>query len=165
MSIFEKWQELISNQSDKSFPQFFEEYSSAEKRIYSNLLTNYKTPVSGIFKELAEENQTSHELFMGFLDGINSSLNHKLNLTEIDENSKIELSVDFEKLYYNMHEAQADYLYNLPQWTEILGEEKMKEIEKKQRKSKTIVKGEQPGRNDPCPCGSNKKYKKCCGAL
>lgn len=23
---------------------------------------------------------------------------------------------------------------------------------------------EEPGRNDPCPCGSGKKYKKCCGA-
>jgi uncharacterized protein YecA (UPF0149 family) len=22
----------------------------------------------------------------------------------------------------------------------------------------------EPGRNDPCPCGSGKKYKKCCGA-
>ncbi len=22
---------------------------------------------------------------------------------------------------------------------------------------------EQPGRNDPCSCGSGKKYKKCCG--
>lgn len=22
---------------------------------------------------------------------------------------------------------------------------------------------EHPGRNDPCPCGSGKKYKKCCG--
>ena len=21
------------------------------------------------------------------------------------------------------------------------------------------------GRNDPCPCGSGKKYKKCCGAM
>ncbi|RCW43813.1 MULTISPECIES: preprotein translocase subunit SecA [unclassified Halanaerobium] len=27
----------------------------------------------------------------------------------------------------------------------------------------TVVKGEEPGRNDPCPCGSGKKYKKCCG--
>ncbi|MGI6764726.1 MAG: SEC-C metal-binding domain-containing protein [Anaerovoracaceae bacterium] len=24
--------------------------------------------------------------------------------------------------------------------------------------------GEKPDRNDPCPCGSGKKYKKCCGA-
>jgi uncharacterized protein YecA (UPF0149 family) len=23
---------------------------------------------------------------------------------------------------------------------------------------------QEPGRNDPCPCGSGKKYKKCCGA-
>ncbi len=29
---------------------------------------------------------------------------------------------------------------------------------------KPIVKGKEPGRNDPCPCGSGKKYKKCCGA-
>jgi preprotein translocase subunit SecA len=27
----------------------------------------------------------------------------------------------------------------------------------------TVVKDEEPGRNDPCPCGSGKKYKKCCG--
>ena len=29
--------------------------------------------------------------------------------------------------------------------------------------NKAVVQGkEKPGRNDPCPCGSNKKYKKCC---
>ena len=28
---------------------------------------------------------------------------------------------------------------------------------------KTVVKGDKTGRNDPCPCGSGKKYKKCCG--
>jgi uncharacterized protein len=30
-------------------------------------------------------------------------------------------------------------------------------------RQETIVKGEQPGRNDPCPCGSGKKFKKCHG--
>jgi preprotein translocase subunit SecA len=30
-------------------------------------------------------------------------------------------------------------------------------------KQQTVVKGEKVGRNDPCPCGSGKKYKKCCG--
>jgi preprotein translocase subunit SecA len=29
---------------------------------------------------------------------------------------------------------------------------------------KQVIKGKQTGRNDPCPCGSGKKYKKCCGA-
>ena len=32
-------------------------------------------------------------------------------------------------------------------------------------KQKPIVKGEKIGRNDPCPCGSGKKYKNCHGAL
>ena len=27
----------------------------------------------------------------------------------------------------------------------------------------TITKGRKIGRNEPCPCGSGKKYKKCCG--
>ena len=26
-----------------------------------------------------------------------------------------------------------------------------------------LVKAKKPGRNDPCPCGSGKKYKNCCG--
>jgi len=33
----------------------------------------------------------------------------------------------------------------------------------KETKQKTVVKGDKVGRNDPCPCGSGKKYKKCCG--
>ncbi|MFA5523954.1 MAG: preprotein translocase subunit SecA [Tissierellales bacterium] len=32
-----------------------------------------------------------------------------------------------------------------------------------EKKSKPVVKGDKIGRNDPCPCGSGKKYKKCCG--
>jgi len=31
-------------------------------------------------------------------------------------------------------------------------------------KPKTVKRGTEIGRNDPCPCGSGKKYKKCCGA-
>ena len=59
--------------------------------------------------------------------------------------------------------ADADYLYSLPQWNSILTEEKRQEIVKAYKKSKTVVKGKKIGRNDPCPCGSGKKYKKCCG--
>ena len=31
-------------------------------------------------------------------------------------------------------------------------------------KVQQVVRGDKVGRNDPCPCGSGKKYKKCCGA-
>ncbi len=30
---------------------------------------------------------------------------------------------------------------------------------------KTVRSPDTPGRNEPCPCGSGKKYKRCCGAL
>ncbi len=31
--------------------------------------------------------------------------------------------------------------------------------------AKTVKReGRKVGRNDPCPCGSGKKYKKCCGS-
>jgi len=30
--------------------------------------------------------------------------------------------------------------------------------------TETVVAAPTPGRNEPCPCGSGKKYKKCCGA-
>ena len=37
-------------------------------------------------------------------------------------------------------------------------------IEATQDVNRTVRKGHTVGRNDPCPCGSGKKYKKCCGA-
>ena len=45
----------------------------------------------------------------------------------------------------------------------LLDEATRKDLYKKQKLSGTIVKGKKIGRNDPCPCGSGKKYKQCCG--
>ena len=42
--------------------------------------------------------------------------------------------------------------------------EKMLNPDKKIQSSKTIVSGTKIGRNEPCPCGSGKKYKKCCAS-
>jgi uncharacterized protein YecA (UPF0149 family) len=39
-----------------------------------------------------------------------------------------------------------------------------KEMIKKTEKVPPVHADATPGRNDPCPCGSGKKYKKCCGA-
>jgi len=44
---------------------------------------------------------------------------------------------------------------------EIEAEEKLLKETKKVEPIKAV---EAPGRNDPCPCGSGRKYKKCCGA-
>ena len=47
------------------------------------------------------------------------------------------------------------------------GEAKKKPLQRKPVEAprrEPIVKNGKVGRNDPCPCGSGKKYKKCCGA-
>lgn len=163
MSLFQQWEDLISNQTEATVKEFWEKYSGTETKIYSAILDDYKSPVKGTFKELAEKYEADPIIFMGFLDGINTSIETELTLEEITEESEIELVIDYEKLYFNMHAAEADYLYTLSKWDEILTEEKRREIEKAYKRSKTIVKEKTPGRNDPCPCGSGKKYKKCCG--
>ena len=37
------------------------------------------------------------------------------------------------------------------------------DVMKETRVQQVIRKGQKIHRNDPCPCGSGKKYKKCCG--
>ena len=73
------------------------------------------------------------------------------------------LNIDFEKLYFNMLDAKAEYLFDLPQWEAIFSVEKRKEIATAYKQSKIVRNENKIGRNDACPCGSGKKYKKCCG--
>ncbi|MBK5246972.1 MAG: SEC-C domain-containing protein [Peptostreptococcaceae bacterium] len=164
MTLFEQWENLINNQTDETFPDFWEKYSTTEKSIYIKILDNTAKKVNGTLKELVAEYQADPVIFMGFLDGINASLINKLDFKSFDENSEIFLDIDYEKLYYNMLVAEADYLFSLPQWETILSEETRESIITSYKRSKTVVKEKAPGRNDPCPCGSGKKYKKCCGA-
>ena len=81
----------------------------------------------------------------------------------MDETTELSLDYDKEKLYYNMVGAKAEWLNTLPQWDALLTPERRKELYKEQKSSTTIVKDKKIGRNDPCPCGSGKKYKYCCG--
>lgn len=163
MNLHSNWQDLISNQTEESFPVFWEKYSQVEQSVYTYILSHHEESFSGKFSELAEKFGATNELFMGFLDGIQSSLSTPFELDEVDENSDINLDIDFEKLYYNMLEAKAEHLFTIAEWDMVLSQEKRDEITKAQKKSKTIIKEKKPGRNEPCPCGSGKKYKKCCG--
>ena len=78
-------------------------------------------------------------------------------------NTELVLDINLEKLYFNMLDAKADYLYNLPQWDGIFSIEKRKEIQKAYKATNMVINDNKVGRNDACPCGSGKKYKKCCG--
>lgn len=99
----------------------------------------------------------------GFLDGINDSLKVPNPIEEMEEDTAVSLDFDKELLYKNMVAADAEWLYNLPEWEQIFDEGKRKALYKEQKASTTIRKPEKVYPNDPCPCGSGKKYKKCCG--
>jgi hypothetical protein len=165
MSLLQEWREyaysLDTNQ--KEGQQFWANYFNVEKGIYEQLLANPDVVVEGTVEELAQKYNTNVSFMVGFLDGINESLKVENPIEEMDLNTKVNLGFDKEKLYYNMVEAKADWLYEIPAWNNLLSEEKRKELFWEQKKSNTIVKEKKVGRNDPCPCGSGKKYKKCCG--
>lgn len=164
MSLYKDWETLVDGQTDATFEKFWEEYSSTETRIYRSIISSKDPHVEGVFSELAEKYEADPVIFMGWLDGIGTSVKDPPDLKSITADSLIALDIIWEDLFYNMIEAEADYLYGIEEWDGIFTEEQRKDIADKWRRSRTVVKEKLPGRNDPCPCGSGKKYKKCCGA-
>ena len=164
-SLLEQWRDTAySKEMDNAQLQnFWAGYFNIEKEIYEQLLNAPDTEVKGTVKELAEKYGQTVMTMVGFLDGINDSLKTENPIETMDENTEVSLAFDKEKLYKNMVDAKADWLYELPQWNEIFDTEQKKALYLEQKKSGTIVKEKKIGRNDPCPCGSGKKYKKCCG--
>ncbi|MBF0980505.1 MAG: SEC-C domain-containing protein [Clostridiales bacterium] len=163
MTLYEEWQDLLTHQTEDSFDDFWEKYAGAEQELYKVLLEQDEKAFEGKFADLAKKYEIEPVFMMAFLDGITESLNSPLETENINEDSDISLSVDYEKLYFNMHKANAPHLFQISAWENKLTADKMSEIEKEYKKSKTYIKEQTPKRNDPCPCGSGKKYKKCCG--
>ncbi|WP_352418510.1 SEC-C metal-binding domain-containing protein [Proteiniborus sp.] len=164
MSLYESWTEIAYEERDeKEYNRFWNEYLEKEKNVYAKILESKNSTLKGKLVELSEKFNLDVVTFVGFLDGINTSLINPVDMENIEEYSELEIEIDFEKLYFNMLDAKAPWLYELPHWDELLTKEKKKEITKEYRSSKIIVKDKKIGRNEPCPCGSGKKYKKCCG--
>jgi len=164
MALLEDWRKLAyeAERDAKHEQAFWAAYFEKEKGIYEQILASDE-PVSGTVKELAEKYGVELSMMVGYLDGINDSLKTPNPIDTMEEDTVVSLDYDPEKLYYNMVAAKAQWLYELPQWERLLTEERRKELYKAQKSSGTIVKGKKIGRNDPCPCGSGKKYKFCCG--
>ena len=164
-TILEQWREVAYDQkADKGkLQRFWATYFNIEKGIYEQLLENPDEVVTGTVKELAEKYGQNVMTMVGFLDGINDSLKEPNPIETMEEDTPVSLDYDLEKLYYNMVAAKANWLYELPQWDALLTQERRKELYRQQKASGTVVKGRKIGRNEPCPCGSGKKYKYCCG--
>ena len=165
MALLQTWRDVAYSQETdkKQLQQFWSDYFLKEKGVYEQLLSKPDEVVTGTVKELAEKYGLSIQTMTGFLDGINDSLKEKNPIEEMTEDTVVNLGFDKELLYKNMVDAKADWLYDLPMWDEIFDAETKKNLYREAKKMNTIVKGKKIGRNDPCPCGSGKKYKYCCG--
>ena len=163
MALLQQWEKFA--QEKQNAPDggrsFWKGYFETEKSIYERILAS--KPRKNTVKGYAEKYGVDLMTMVAFLDGINDSLKIKNPIEEMDENTEVTLAFDKELLYKNMVDAKADWLYNLPMWDEIFTPEQKKTLYMEQKKSGTIIKGKKIGRNDPCPCGSGKKYKYCCG--
>ncbi len=167
MALLQEWRDYAyaeDMQNSKKGEELWKNYFELERGIYEQLLTNPEEVVEGTVEGLAEKYGVPLSMMVGFLDGINDSLKEPNPIDTMEKDTQVKLDIDCEKLYYNMVECNAEWLYTLPQWDEILTKERQKELYRKQKDSGT-VRNEEPkvGRNEPCPCGSGKKYKHCCG--
>lgn len=165
MALLQQWRDRAydekANKGD--LQRLWAAYFQKEKEIYMQLLKDPEVVVEGTVKELAEKYDVDIMTMTGFLDGINDSLKDANPIEEMEEDTRVNLGFEKALLYKNMVAADADWLYGLEEWNDIFDEETRKALYKEQKSSTTIVREPKIYPNDPCPCGSGKKYKKCCG--
>ena len=151
MALLKTWRDTAySQEMDRAtVERFWGTYFNIEQGIYEQLLANPEEEVKGTVKELAEKYGIEVFTMTGFLDGINDSLKVPNPIEEMEEDTVVSLAFDTELLYKNMVAAKADWLYELPQWDNILTVERRKELYKEQKESGTVRKEKKVGRNDP----------------
>ncbi|MEQ8203395.1 MAG: preprotein translocase subunit SecA, partial [Smithellaceae bacterium] len=88
-----------------------------------------------------EYQREGYEMFMGMISQMKRDTLEKLCLVQIQREEEVEEI---------RHKQQQDYILSRGEDTP--------DVQTVKREGKKV------GRNDPCPCGSGKKYKKCCGA-
>ena len=165
MALLQQWRDMAYSETANKgdLQRLWSDYFQKEKEIYAQLLKTPDKAVKGTVKELADKYEVDLMTMTGFLDGINDSLKEANPIEEMEEDTQVSLVFEKELLYKNMVAAGADWLYELPEWEPIFDEDKRKALYREQKSSTTIVKPDKVYPNDPCPCGSGKKYKKCCG--
>lgn len=164
MTLYEQWDKYgEGNKSEDEYRKIIEDYLVREKNVYEYILSNLNEVIEGTITDLGKKFEMDEVEFVGFVDGINGSISEEYDLQSLTGESVVRFELDFKKLYWNMLDASAEWLYGLEQWNTILTQEERLQIKKDFNRSKIVVKDKKIGRNEPCVCGSGKKYKKCCG--
>ncbi len=162
--LYNTWLKIAYNKEGYTNETVWKEFMPLEQGVYEDILGNKREKIEAPLSELAKQFNMSLEYAVGFLDGINDSLKNPFDVKELQAEDNVSIEIDFEKLYKKMVEYKAEHLYLLPQWDNIYTPERRKELFLEQKKSKTVINSNKLGRNKPCPCGTGKKFKQCCGA-
>ena len=102
-----------------------------------------------------EYKREAFELFSMMLDSVRTEVTRQLMLVQIQTSAEVEAAVE--------KQEQAE-LKNV-QYHQNADHDEALEIANAEMKEQPFVRGQKVGRNDPCPCGSGKKYKQCHGKL
>jgi preprotein translocase subunit SecA len=109
-----------------------------------------------------EYKREAFELFTTMLEEIKAEVTRTLMTVQIRSEQQVEAVTETQHQPVNVQYRHAAY-------EEVLGEEEQQEASEAQERSDKhqpfVRHGQKIGRNDPCPCGSGKKYKQCHGKL
>jgi len=104
---------------------------------------------------LTEYKQDSYKLFTDLVQRIKHEAVKVLQLVQFDFTSPEEEEAAVEQIREELESEIADATLNQSFEEGVIAEDS--------EKLKPITGTKKPKRNDPCPCGSGKKYKNCCG--
>lgn len=158
---------LISFQSDQVVKEVGPYLKKDNSIIYAaSIVENIKTDLG--VKVLREAYTSAKEL--DHQDILIEALCHQLSeeaLPEINEHMKLDYSsglVDIEQTVYSYFSILGLKHRELALWRQVALERELDFRQKGNDFSQAPVRNViKVGRNDPCTCGSGKKYKKCCG--
>jgi preprotein translocase subunit SecA len=115
-------------------------------------LVEYKRQSFELFEELQDN---IREEYLGFLFQVETISETEMEMEEDYDDAEYEHE-DFAGMESLVDDQTADAQQDAVQSGQPQGEQESSTVQ-------TVVKDEEVGRNDPCPCGSGKKYKYCCG--
>jgi len=155
----DEYDELISLSDTKLRERIFEKFKFAREERSKILGENQSKEIEKrILLQSIDFNWRSHIQYLEQLRqvvGLRSYgqrdplIEYKKEAFDLFSNLLDKLKLDYVKILMNLK------VYNEP----------TEKINQRQLKEKFRELGKKTSRNDPCPCGSGKKFKKCCGAL
>ena len=105
MQLYQEWQnKMEDNQQSGANREFFQRYLAKEAEAYEEILGSEQKQIVGVVRA-CRTLWNGSVTFIGFLDGINTSLSQELQLEDLNEDSSIDIAIDYGKLYYNMLKA------------------------------------------------------------